>query len=109
MTLKERIESRVEFRKIRLGRKTAFTASAFIDGVLYETTKATKELCVADLVRKAERKDGIHADSIPPCPAKPMNDYNEDDSNGLSYLNAECNPLTMGKARQGGARLCYKI
>lgn len=64
MTLKERIESRVEFRKIRLGRKTAFTASAFIDDVLYETTKATKELCVADLVRKAERKDGIHADSI---------------------------------------------
>lgn len=108
MTLKERIESRVEFRKIRLGRKTAFTASAFIDGVLYETTKATKELCVADLVRKAERKDGIHADSIPPCPEKPMNDYNKDDSNGLLYLNAECNPLTMGKARQGGARLCYK-
>ena len=93
MTLKERIESRVEFRKIRLGRKTAFTASAFIDDVLYETTKATKELCVADLVRKAERKDGIHADSI----------------TGLSYLDAECNPLTMGKARQGGARLCYKL
>lgn len=93
MTLKERIESRVEFRKIRLGRKTAFTASAFIDDVLYETTKATKELCVADLVRKAERKDGIHADSI----------------KGLSYLDAECNPLTMGKARQGGARLCYKL
>lgn len=69
MTLKERIESRVEFRK------TAFTASAFIDDVLYETTKATKELCVADLVRKAERKDGIHADSIPPCPDKPMNNY----------------------------------
>lgn len=93
MTLKERIESRVEFRKIRLGRKTAFTASAFIDDVLYETTKATKELCVADLVRKAERKDGIHADSI----------------KGLSYLDAECNPLTTGKARQGGARLCYKL
>ena len=93
MTLKERIESRVEFRKIRLGRKTAFTASAFIDDVLYETTKATKELCVADLVRKAERKDGIHADSI----------------KGLSYLDAECNPLTKGKARQGGARLCYKL
>jgi len=75
MTLKERIESRVEFRRVRVGRKTAFDASAFIDGVLYETTKATKELCVADLVRKAERKDGIHADSIPPCPEKPMNDY----------------------------------
>lgn len=75
MTLKERTESRVEFRRVRLGRKTAFTASAFIDGVLYETTKATKELCVADLVRKAERKDGIHADSIPPCPDKPMNNY----------------------------------
>ena len=75
MTLKERIESRVEFRRVRVGRKTAFDASAFIDGVLYETTKATKELCVADLVRKAERKDGIHAGEIPPCPPKPMNDY----------------------------------
>lgn len=75
MTLKERIESRASFRKIRLGRKTAFEASAFIDGVLYETIKATKELCIDSLVRKVELDDGIHADSIPPCPDKPMNNY----------------------------------
>lgn len=53
---------RAEFRRIRLcGRKTAFEASAFIDGTLYKTIKATKQLCIADLVRKAERGDGIHA------------------------------------------------
>lgn len=63
-TLKERIESRVEFRKIRLCGRTAYEASAFIDGVLYETIKATKELCVKNLVLKAERKDGIHANAI---------------------------------------------
>lgn len=62
LTLQERIEMRTEFRRIRLcGRKTAFEAYAFIDGTLYETIKATKQLCIADLVRKAERGDGIHA------------------------------------------------
>lgn len=59
MTLKERIESRVSFRKIRINRKQAYEASAFIDGYLYETIKLTKEMCIDALVRKAQLKDGI--------------------------------------------------
>ena len=75
MNIQERIESRVEYNRIRLGRKTAFEASVFIDGVLYETTKATKQLCVQDLVKKATRKDGIVAVDIEPIPVKPGDNY----------------------------------
>lgn len=63
MTLKERIESRVSYQRIRVCGSTAYEASAFIDGVLYETIKKTKALCVDELVRKAERQDGIKAEA----------------------------------------------
>lgn len=60
--LKERIKSRVSINRIKLcGRKTAYEASVFIDGIYYETIKGTKDLCIADLVRKAIRKEGIKA------------------------------------------------
>lgn len=60
--LKERIKSRASINRIKLcGRKTAYEASVFIDGIYYETIKGTKDLCIADLVRKAIRKEGIKA------------------------------------------------
>lgn len=60
--LKERIKSRASVNRIKLcGKRTAFEASVFIDGIYYETIKGTKDLCIADLVRKAIRKEGIKA------------------------------------------------
>lgn len=63
--LRSRIESRASIRRIKLyGKRTAYEASVFIDGVYYETIKGDKTLCINDLVRKAERKDGITANAV---------------------------------------------
>lgn len=58
---KSLFESRVSFNPVtkRFGRKVYKTveASIYWNGALYETIKATKELCIADLMRKANYKN----------------------------------------------------
>lgn len=60
--MKSEFESRISFSsyKDRFGRKL-ITANVYWNGKSYETIKATKELCIADL----ERKVGVaHGEDI---------------------------------------------
>jgi hypothetical protein len=52
--MKTEFESRIEFHPIKLNRKRCYEATVFWGGKLYETIKYTKELCIADLKRKAD-------------------------------------------------------
>lgn len=53
--MKTEFESRISFRRVKLHsvKKPVYEATVFWHGQLYETIKATRELCVSDLMAKA--------------------------------------------------------
>lgn len=53
--MKSEFESRISFQKIKLHarKQLVYMAAIYWNGELHETIKATKELCIEDLKRKA--------------------------------------------------------